>query len=108
MTDNGGYLDGARSAALDDVGGGNMVATTLVGADTSWLVIVDADHLGQPVIDPHCRGIAHEQTGPLPLSVVKRIAITQRIHRCGRPTQAGTPCRIKVRRLGDPCARHHG
>jgi hypothetical protein len=78
MTDNptgGGYIDGHRSVPLDDVGGGNLLAATLIGADYTCLAIVDTDHMGDgvPMIDPHCRAVVHEQTGALPAEYVRRL-----------------------------------
>jgi len=109
MTENtGGYIDGNRSASLHDVGGRNLLAATLIGADYTALVIVDTDHIGDgtPLVDPRCRGVPHEQLGELPLDVVKKITIAQRSHRCGRPTESGRPCQITVTHPGDTCHWH--
>lgn len=76
----GGHIDGARSASLHDVGGTNLLAATVVGANYTCLAIVDAEHLGDgtPMADPHCRSVEHEQLGPLPIEYVRRIAIARR------------------------------
>jgi len=109
MTDDtGGYVDGPRTVSLHDVGGYNLLAATVIGTDYTALVILDADHLhdGTPMTDPQCRDVQHEQLGALPLDVVKRIAIAQRRHRCGRPTESGRPCRNPVTHPGDTCHWH--
>jgi len=74
-TNSGGYIDGPRTVRLDDVGGGNLLAATLIGADYTCLAIVDADHMGDgvPMIDPHCRVVVYEQTGALPAEYVRRL-----------------------------------
>jgi hypothetical protein len=76
---SGGCIDGNRTVPLDDVGGGDLLAATLVGVDFTALAILDTALIpfGVP-IDAHCRSVPHEQLGPLPLEFVRRITITQR------------------------------
>lgn len=104
---DGGCIDGRRSCSLYDVGGGNVLAATLVGADYTILALLDTDHIrdGTP-IDRHCREAVHEQLGPLPLEIARRVAIANRTHRCGHPTESGRPCRITVTHAGDACRWH--
>ena len=109
MTDtDGGFIDGARTVSLHDQGGINLLAATVIGWDFSCLAILDADHFhdGTPMVDPHCREVGHEQTGKLPIEFVKRIAIVHRVHRCGRRTKSGQPCRMPIANPGDTCAWH--
>jgi hypothetical protein len=74
-TCSGSYIDGPRTVPLDDVGGGNLLAATLIGTDYTCLAIVETDHIGDgvPMIDPHCRAVAHEQTGALPAEYLRRL-----------------------------------
>jgi hypothetical protein len=104
---SGGYIDGNRSVPLEDVGGGQYLAATLIGGDFTFLALVDTEHIdeGAP-LDRHCYGAQHEQLGKLPIEFVKRIAIAQRVHRCGRPTKSGRPCQMTVAQPGDTCAWH--
>ncbi len=88
MTDDdgscrGGYIDGARTASLHDVGGTNLLAATLVGADYVCLAIVDTEQLGGDgaMFDPRCRSVEHEQIGPLPVEYVRRLTVSQRRNR---------------------------
>ncbi len=109
MTDpTGGYID--QAVALDDVGGGNRLAATLIGWEFTCLAIVDCDRLGDgtPMVDPHCREVEHEQTGPLSIEFARRIASAQRriTHRCGRRTKSGLACQIRVHQPGDACSWH--
>jgi hypothetical protein len=109
MTDptGGGFIDGNRSVPLEDVGGGQYLAATLIADDCTVLALVDTEHMGDGTpIDRHCRGAIHEQDGKLPIEFVKRIAIAQRVHRCGWPTRSGKPCRIRVHRPGAACSWH--
>ena len=46
----------------------------------------------------------HEETGPLPASVRRRLAAVQ--PRCGRPTRRGSRCRAPVTRPGGACSWH--
>lgn len=43
--------------------------------------------------DINCVDAAHEQVGALPLEFVRRLTVSWRVHRCGRRTLAGHPCR---------------
>jgi hypothetical protein len=74
-TCSGSYIDVPRTVPLDDVGGGNLLAATLIGADYTCLAIVDTDHIGDgiPMIDPRCHAVVHEQTGALPAEYVRRL-----------------------------------
>jgi hypothetical protein len=106
-----GYLiDDHRTACLCDVGTTDYIAVTAVAADGSaHLVMARVDAVGDESVgyDASCPGVAHEQLGPLPLNYTRRIAVSRRTrHRCGRRTQAGAPCRIRVTRAGDACEWH--
>jgi hypothetical protein len=82
-------------------------AVDTCGATHYLLALVDA--IGDEHIryDPTCSDVIHDQLGPLPLEFVRRITISQRTHRCGRPTKTtGRPCRIEVTRPGEACGLH--
>jgi hypothetical protein len=111
--DNVSYVDNDRSACLCGQGGGEYVACVLVAADGSHdLVLVDWELIGdgQHTYNRTTPEAIHEQAGPLPLDIVRRLAISSRgrrtIQRCGRPTKAGAPCRTPVARPGETCAWH--
>jgi hypothetical protein len=110
MTDTNGLLvDPRRAACLCDVGGPGLIATVVIDADgTEHLVLAEADRIGDENtrVDVGCRDAVHEQLGPLPPGVLRRIATVRRTHRCGRPTATGGRCRIPVRRPGQPCGWH--
>ena len=86
------------------------MACVLVAVDGSQdLVLVDWELIGdgQHTYNRTTPEAIHEQTGPLPLEFVRRITISRRTHRCGRPTKTtGRPCRIEVTRPGEPCGLH--
>jgi hypothetical protein len=100
-------IDDERTACLCDVGQPDYwaaVCVTASGEDVLWLVSVEelnAEH-------PRCGSgeQLHDQLGPLPLEYVRRLTITRRTHRCGRPTKSGRPCRTPVVHPGDTCAWH--
>jgi hypothetical protein len=46
---------------------------------------------------------AHEDIGPLPLDVRRRISP---VARCGQPTRSGAPCQAAVAHPGATCTRH--
>jgi hypothetical protein len=109
MPDNTSLIDNDRTACLCDVGQDDYVAATAIAADgTEHLVLAEQASINDPTVvyDPTCSDVAHEQPGPLPLDVVKRITIAERTHRCGRRTKSGAPCRTSVTRAGDCCAWH--
>jgi len=108
MTGDGAFIDGNRTCSLHSQGGHDLLAATVIGADATYLAIVDADRLGDgtPLRDPHCRAVAHEQLGPLPADTARRIALAQRAYRCGCPTESGRPCQVVVSRPGDACEWH--
>lgn len=109
MPDNASLIDNHRTACLCDVGQDDYVAATAIAADgTEHLVLAARAAIGDldVVYDPTCSVVAHEQLGPLPLDVVKRIAVASRTHRCGRRTKSGTPCRTPVAHPGATCAWH--
>jgi hypothetical protein len=66
--------------------------------------------------DPTCSDVAHEQLGPLPKELLDDIADStayhlrrlrvRPIHRCGRPTCKGRPCRNRVNHPGQACEWH--
>ena len=109
MNGNASFIDNCRTVCLCVAGCEDYVAATAIAADGSeHLVLAQLDAIGNPDVgyDPNCSAIAHEQLGALPLEYVRRITISQRTHRCGAETKAGTPCRIPVRRRGDVCSWH--
>lgn len=105
-------LDFAGSACLCDIGGGEYIAAVAVGADGEQrLVLAERGSVGDEAVryDPTCSEATHEQLGPLPLEYVRRLTISRRgshAHRCGRPTKAGTPCKIPVSDTGAACGFH--
>jgi hypothetical protein len=102
-------IDDARTTCLCDVGRPGYIAATAITAEgREHLVLAELNAIGDEHVlyDPTCTDIAHEQLGPLPLEFVRRLTISRRTHRCGRPTKSGTPCRTPVTKPGDTCARH--
>lgn len=113
MTDHqqhGDFIDPDHTACLCDVGNPDYVAAIAIGPDGDQrLILAKRDAIGDPDVryDPNSVGVAHEQLGPLPLEFVRRITISSRMHRCGRPTKTtGRPCRIEVSRPDQPCGLH--
>lgn len=103
------YLDSDRTVGLCDVGNPDYLAAVVIGADgAQHLILAQRSTIGDESVryDPTCATIAHEQPGPLPLEVVRRLAISGRTHRCGRATRSGAPCRVPVTRRGDACGWH--
>jgi hypothetical protein len=107
QTDNIGYgyqIDVARSACLCDVGGAYFAGVGIDVDGTERLALFGLFEDPPGVRYDHaCRGVAHEQVGPLPASWRRRIHGDPR---CGAPTAAGRPCRAKVMEPGDVCALH--
>jgi hypothetical protein len=106
---NGHLLGYDRSACLCDVGQADYLAATAITADgDEHLVLAKHSAIGDPTVryDSSCRDVAHEQLGALPIEYVRRLTIIRRTHRCGRRTQAGRPCRIRVAAAGDTCEWH--
>lgn len=108
MTEHpGALIDYERTACLCSAGRPDYLAAVCVtasGNEVLWLVSVnelDAEHPRRGNGDQ-----PHEQLGPLPIEFVRRFTISRRTHRCGRPTQAGRPCRIRVPAGGQACERH--
>ncbi len=102
------FLDQPRSVDLTDVGLATHVAAVVIAEDGSErLVLAEREAIADPavVFDPNASAV-HDQLGALPLAYVRRITVSRRTHRCGRPTQAGRPCRSPVGQGGDACARH--
>lgn len=85
MTDDEwGLVDPARSAFLWDVGAPDFIAATIVSADgNAHLIVGPLEGLGDNNVryQPSCPDVTHEQVGKLPIDIVKRIAIAQRMHR---------------------------
>lgn len=106
--DDAHIVDGSRTRCLCDVGGPGYWAATAVAADGSeYLVIAELDSLGDGApYDAACSTVGHEQLGPLPLEYVRRLTVAVRVNRCGRTTQAGRPCRIRVAVAGAACEWH--
>ena len=76
-------IDGHRTCFLADVGLPGYVAAVTVSADGSeHLVLARLEQLRDDTrYDSRCPDVLHDQTGPLPLEVVKRIAIAIRLRR---------------------------
>jgi hypothetical protein len=117
VNDNANLIDDSRTRCLCDVGRDDYIAATAVAADGSeHLVLARCDALGDDSVryDPTCTAVRHEQTGPLPPGVQYRVSQVMGScgsedrdgWRCGRRTQAGAPCRIRVHRPGDACTWH--
>jgi hypothetical protein len=110
ISDSSGYLiDNERSACLHDVGQADYLAAVAVGVDgTEHLVLTQLAAVGDPAVqyDSKCADAEHEQIGPLSIEFVRRLTISRRAYRCGRPTQARHPCRIRVPLDGDACGWH--
>jgi len=109
MTDRINFIDDARSACLCDVGcPGYSAALLIAPGGAEHLALIEISSIGDEAVryDSSCTSVQHEQLGALPLDVVRRITISRRIHRCGRRTQAGKPCRIRVSQPGAVCEWH--
>ncbi|UXA14079.1 hypothetical protein KXD97_10025 [Mycobacterium sp. SMC-8] len=109
MINDAPIIDAARSVCLRDGGAPEYLAVTAVANDGSeHLVLAQRDSINDDtaVYDATCCDVAHEQLGPLPIEYVRRFTISRRAHRCGRRTQAGRPCRIRVAAAGDACEWH--
>ncbi len=110
MTDSDALvIDPLRQACLCGYGAPGYRAVVAVDAQgAEHLVLADVDRINDDtaVVDTGCAAAEHEQDGPLPLDVLRRITIAHRAPRCGRRTQAGTPCRIHVSRPGQACGLH--
>ncbi len=90
------YVDAAaHSLYLGD--GCHAVATIDPDGGRSYWILVPNGRNVVAVSTPD-----HEQAGPLPLTVLARV----NMHRCGRPTLSGKPCRTPVARHGLTCAHH--
>ncbi|BCZ24749.1 4Fe-4S Wbl-type domain-containing protein [Mycobacterium senriense] len=110
MTEHpGALIDHERTVRLCAAGRPDYWAAFCVTASgDEHLVLAKHSAIGDPAerYDSTCRGVAHEQLGPLPLEFVRRLTISRRTHRCGRSTQAGRPCRIRVAAEGQACEWH--
>ncbi|MDT5369269.1 MAG: hypothetical protein QOC62_3700 [Mycobacterium sp.] len=108
--DNQLMIDDDRTACLCDVGAADYLAAVVVDSDgTPHMVLAECASIGHPDVrcDTTCGSAVHEQLGPLPIEYVRRITISRRTQRCGRPTKTtGRPCRIEVTRIGEPCGLH--
>jgi hypothetical protein len=108
---NVAYIDWHRYADLTVWGSQRACfAAVVIDADgREDFVIVDELLLeeGNHTYHPDAPDAPHERLGPLPIEYVRRITISRRTHRCGRPTKTtGCPCRIEVTRIGEPCGLH--
>jgi hypothetical protein len=71
---------------------------------TEFLMLSHRDAIGhEPLWDPGCALVSHEQTGALPTEFIRRLAT----NRCGRRTKSGRPCRARVAHAGAACRRHN-
>lgn len=108
-TDSANLIDYERTACLCSAGQPNYWAAVCVTASgDEHLVLAKHSAIGNPAVlyDPTCNRIAHDQLRPLPIEFVRRLTISRRTHRCGRPTQTGRSCRIRVQADGDACDWH--
>jgi hypothetical protein len=83
MNEHADIIDRRRSAHLSDVGAPDYDAATAIAPDgTEHLVLAKRSIIGDlsAGYDPTCEDVAHEGLGPLPLDVVRRIAVSQRTH----------------------------
>ncbi|ODQ98236.1 hypothetical protein BHQ21_25985 [Mycobacterium sherrisii] len=85
--------DNNRTACLDDQGGANLLAATLIdaGGGTHY-ALLRIDQLGMrgTPFDPRTPDAPHEQSDqPLPLEIVRRLAIAARKHR-NKPEETTT------------------
>jgi hypothetical protein len=100
-------VDTYRSVDLDDVGGQGLTVVVAVSSDgCEHLGVVERQQLGAEGAGFTRNVPEHESFGPLPIDVVKRIAVAGRTYRCGRPTRTGRPCRNRVSHPGDSCHHH--
>ena len=106
------YIDYDRSTCLCDVGlpGWAAVIAITDDGDEHFVVLSERPEADRVGYNPDTPQAPHEQPGPLPLDVVRRITAARRRGpplRCGRPTKTtGQPCRIEVTRPGEPCGLH--
>ena len=121
MTDDPHLIvDWHQAACLCDAGQPDYLGAVVVdAAGAQHLALVETEAIGDESVglDARCRGVAHEQLGPLPLEYTRRLAVAcrritgQRVGqlpgvRCGRTTHAGTPCKLRVREPGAACVFH--
>jgi hypothetical protein len=110
MNDGSAHLiDELRSACLCEEGQNEYLAALLVAADgDEHLALVQRVAIGDERVraDFTCSTVEHEQLGELPLEFVRRIAVSRRTNRCGRPTKTGAPCQTPVADPGAACAWH--
>lgn len=79
-----------RETCLDDVADDDIHVAEVVNPDGSmafWLLGFE----GEP--QSLTRIPEHEQVGPLPWTVLRRLEALPEVGRCNAPTKAGTPCR---------------
>lgn len=102
------FLDRERSASLEDVGLPGYRAATGIDSDgEEYLALVEVDLLGRDghPVDVACPNAPHEQLDAVANHIMWRVRVA-RTFRCGRTTQAGTPCRIRIATKGDACEWH--
>lgn len=111
--DSANIIDDERTVTLGDVGQPDYLAAVAVDLNgREHLVLADRNRVGdlEATYAAHCPDVSHEQLGPLPLAVVRRIVIASRRSRstqlCGRPTKSGQPCQIPVASHGQACGWH--
>lgn len=107
--DDAHRVDHSRTTCLCDVGLPGYWAVTAVDCrGDEHFALAECVSLGRggARYDAACSDVAHEQVGPLPLEYVRRVTVAARVNRCGRLTQAGRPCRIRVAVVGAACEWH--
>lgn len=79
-----------RETCLDDVSDDDLHVAEVVNPDGSmafWVLGFEGEPQGLTGIP------SHEQLGPLPMPIVRRLASLPEAGRCNAPTKAGRPCR---------------
>ncbi|WP_051574265.1 hypothetical protein [Mycobacterium sp. URHB0044] len=102
------FVDRDRSAPLWDVGAPGYLAATGIDSDgEEYLALVEVDRLGRDghSVDVACPSAPHEQLDAVANHIMWRVRVA-RTFRCGRITQAGTPCRIRIATVGAACEWH--
>lgn len=104
-SDGFALVDWERSACLCDVGlAGYVVAlcVTTNGEEVAWLVNEAEMRNGENTRHGNGNQL-HEKLGRLPAAIRERVSPSPR---CGRPTHAGRPCRLRVKAMGQACGLH--
>ncbi|VEG40442.1 Uncharacterised protein [Mycolicibacterium flavescens] len=104
-SDGFALVDWERSACLCDVGSAGYVialCVTSTGEEVAWLVNEARMRNGETFKRDNGDQL-HERLGRLPVAIRERVSPAPR---CGQPTRAGTPCRLRVKAMGQACGLH--